>query len=361
MNHYFLPKSGWEFLDVSKVYGLGIIIHTLSGEAIVSDMGGYYLIETNYEIDLSRIDRIGKFLGEDQNLNWTLQTLTGTDKKTGQTRRMLKKEQIIKFLTNPTKINSFLEGYTTIKNPSEVGSGKETLYQTLDLAGTKGIRTHILKGSYSSWEKNIKIKDDNFMLSLLGHLNANIRKKLREKNKDKLLIFTMPTPSGTKIKNLLEIHTNLNKIIKGFHKAGWFPSLTQIAINLVLEELMVEKGGKFAPKFGSLMYGVMTKTGNQWKPLTGGIFPLDFLHLIADSDDALNTLNKWKNIFGWTSFKRGYEELPTSLAEFIANPDLSNYERYINLHLRNEIDKDKLKFGSYKKENLVEVMKNVRI
>ena len=49
MNRYFLPKTGWEFFDVSRAYGVVIIVHALSGDAIVSDMGGFYLIESKRE------------------------------------------------------------------------------------------------------------------------------------------------------------------------------------------------------------------------------------------------------------------------------------------------------------------------
>jgi len=155
---------------------------------------------------------------------------------------------------------------------------------------------------------------------------------------------------------LNEIRKKINDSVKTLHKAGWFTSLSQIAVNLVLEELEIEKGSKFSPKFGSLIYGVMTKTGNQWKPLAGGIFPLDFLYQIADSEFARDLLNKWRDLFNRTSFREGYENLASSLAEFIANPSLVNYERYIRLHLRNELSKDRIKFGVYEEKILKEVM-----
>jgi hypothetical protein len=171
----------------------------------------------------------------------------------------------------------------------------------------------------------------------------------------------MPTPLRTRISHFLEIYKRLNEAIRRFHRAGWFPTIAQIAVNLVLEEIRAGSGGKFAPKFGSLMYGIMSRTGNQWKPLTGGIFPLDFLHQIAESGDVRDVLSKWRSIFEWTAFRKGYEDTPTVLAEFIANPSLINYERYIRLHLRNELDENRMKFGSYEKKILGEVMNYVRV
>ena len=200
---------------------------------------------------------------------------------------------------------------------------------------------------------------NDFVVSVLGHVNVTIRKF-----SNMGMIFTIPSPAKTRILHVVsEIKKRIDESVKGLHRAGWFPSLAQIATNLVLEELRVEEGGKFAPKFGSLIYGVMMKTGNQWKPLTGGIFPLDFLHQIAKSSKAKDVLHKWKYIFERTApqHMKGYEDLPVTLAEFIANPSLSNYERYIKLHLRNELDKDRVKFGGYEKKVLEEVIKNVGI
>lgn len=234
---------------------------------------------------------------------------------------------------------------------------KETLYQPMELAATKGIRDEILLKKQYSEGSSVKVSIDDFSMSVLGHVNATIRKF-----SNMGMVFAVPSPTKTRILHLVdEIKKRIDDSVKGLHRAGWFPSLAQIAINLVLEELRVEEGSKFAPKFGSLIYGVMTRTGNQWKPLTGGIFPLDFLHQIAESNEARDVLNKWRDVFEWTAFRKGYEDLPVALSEFIASPSLSNYERYIRLHLRNELDKDRIKFGSYEKKILEEVVNFVGV
>jgi len=93
MNRYFLPKTGWEFFDVTRAYGVGIIVHALSGDAVVSDMGGFYLIESRRELDFERIDNIHRFLGNDQAWNWNIPNdwkwTKRKDKKEG--RRVLRK------------------------------------------------------------------------------------------------------------------------------------------------------------------------------------------------------------------------------------------------------------------------------
>ncbi|MEM2030711.1 MAG: hypothetical protein QXV35_05140 [Archaeoglobaceae archaeon] len=343
MNQYFLPKSGWDFFDVSRAYGLGIVVHTLSEEATVSDVGGFYLVESSKNVNFSRIDEINKWLPEDDNA-WNQTFLT-----IGEKLERRKKMRVKEYLNDVKNIKDLINVLYQPKPPSVVGKGKETLYQSMDLAATKGFREEIPK-TYSEGS-NIKISSEDFCLSVLGHLNAGIRKF-----SNKIAIFILPTPNKTKISHLNEIRKKINDSVKTLHKAGWFTSLSQIAVNLVLEELEIEKGSKFSPKFGSLIYGVMTKTGNQWKPLAGGIFPLDFLYQIADSEFARDLLNKWRDLFNRTSFREGYENLASSLAEFIANPSLVNYERYIRLHLRNELSKDRIKFGVYEEKILKEVM-----
>lgn len=359
MSQYFLTKTGWQFFDVSRAYGLGIILDTLADDAVVSDRGAFYYIRAKNNPDFNKIDTITTFLGNDQNWNWCLQTLTGKDKKSGKGKREIKREEVIMFLTDKDNVMGLLEKFSKIRSPSTIGRGSETLYQSMELAATKGVRESILK-SYSEGS-NVPIHKDDFCLSILGHLNFNVRKKLRENNRDKLLISVIPTPLNTKIGDVLEIYKMINEAVKGVHRAGWFPSVAHIAVNLVFEEIEVKKGGKFSPQFGSLIYGIMTKTGNQWKPFTGGIFPLDFLHQIAKSNEAKTILNTWKKIFDWTAFRKGYEDIATALAEFIGNPTLTTYERYVKLYLRNELSKDRIKFGSYEKEILGEVISNVGI
>jgi len=360
MNQYFLPKTGWEFFDVSRAYGLGILVDVLSGDVEINDMGGYYLIKTSSEPVFHRIDDIFAYFGSDDDWKMTLITIQRSTKADLKRGVIKIRNQVTKLFKDLDKIEEILKKFkkTEIKPPPVIGRGSQTLYQTLDLAATKGIRDEILLKKRYSEGSNINVSIEDFSLSIIGHINYTIRRF-----SDVGMIVVTPTPQATKVEDSMEMFTNLKNAIKGVHRAGWFPSLAQIATNLVLEELRVEEGGKFAPKFGSLIYGVMMKTGNQWKPLTGGIFPLDFLHQIAKSSKAKDVLHKWKYIFERTApqHMKGYEDLPVTLAEFIANPSLSNYERYIKLHLRNELDKDRVKFGGYEKKVLEEVIKNVGI
>ena len=80
MNQYFLPKTGWEFFDVSRAYGLGILIDVLSGNVEISDMGGYYLIKTSGELVFHKIDDIFTYFGSDDDWKITLITIQRSTK-----------------------------------------------------------------------------------------------------------------------------------------------------------------------------------------------------------------------------------------------------------------------------------------
>jgi len=350
MNHYFLSKTGWDFFDLSKAYGLGIIMHALSGDAVVSDMGGFYLIKTKKEPEIENTDNILRFLGNEEAFDRTLLTI-------GAALREKKKKEVQEFLKNSQNVQKIVDDAKELNCTMVMGNGKETLYQPMDLAATKGFRDNILLKRYSEGDP-VKISMDDFSLSLLGHLNASIRKKSNLGS-----VFVIPTPLETRILHLVdEINLKINKSVKSLHRAGWLPTVAQIAINLTLEEIRIQKGNKFSPKFGSLVFGVMTKrTRNQPKPLSTGIFSIDLLNDLAETNKGVYILNKWKEIFEMTAFRKGYEDLPASLTEYISNPNLLNYERYISLHLRNDINKDRWKFGSYENEGLMEVMKHVEI
>ena len=349
MNQYFLPKSGWEFFDVSRAYGLGIIVHALSGEAVVSDAGGFYLIETKRNIDFNRFEHIYQYFGNEQDWNWTFLTI-------GAKQRNKIKEKVVIFMKESQNVENMLNNFEVLKSSMCFDSGKETLYQSMELAATKGIRDEVLLKKQYSEGAPIKIPVADFTLSVIGHINVTVRKFSKANS-----IFAVAAPLNTKISHLREIKSRIDTAIRNLHRAGWFSSLAHLSINLVLEEMRVKEGGKFTPTFGSLLYGVMIKTGTQWKPFTGGIFPLDFLHQIAESEEAVEILNRWRDIFERTAFKKGYEDISIALAEFIANPNLSNYERYIKLHLRNDLDKQRIKFGSYEEKTLEEVIKHVGV
>lgn len=337
MNRFLVPKSGWQFLDLAKAYGIGILVYALSGDGEISDVGACYEIKTQKDLDFSNMPRIHKYLEDNlEDWNYVLTTLSKA--------KVEKLKQAIKeFFADENNVENILNGH--------FGGKLVTLPQSLELGASKGIRK-VIPSSYS--EEQIKIPQDEFYLGVLGAINTSLWKYSNE-----YWVVVNPLPSKTKIKHIYEIKLRLKDSIKGFHKAGYFATIAYIATKMVKEEKALANGGKFSPKIDGILYGVMIKTGNQPKPFTSGLFPFDFIHATVTYNE--DVLDMWLKIFELTAFKKGYEDIAIALSKFISEPTLDNYYTYIRLHLRNELRRESLKFGVYDLESLLEVLKNVEV
>ena len=339
MNRYLVPKTGWQFLDLAKAYGLGIVVHKLSREAIIADMGSYYEIRSKNKLEFSELPRVREYLGEDiEEWGNVLGTLGKAKIKT------LRKE-MIEFFTNEDNIKQVLN--------LEFNGKPVTLPQSLELGASKGIRKAV-PSSYL--EDQVKIPAEELYLAVLGAINISIWKGSKDYS-----VVVYPIPSDTRIDDIRAIKDKLKESVKGFHRAGYFSTVARIAVRLVKEEKELMSGGSFLPKIGGILYGVMMKTGNQPKPFTSGLFPLDFLHSLIEMPEGEEAIDKWIDILDRTSYIKGHEDIAMTLSKFIAEPTLENYYSYIRLHLRNELRSDSIKFGSYDADSLLEVLKNVEV
>lgn len=340
MNRYLVPKTGWQFLDLAKAYGLGIVIHTLSKkEAILADKGSYYEVRSKNEPDFSELPEITRYLGEDiEEWRNVLATLS-------RARIRTLREDMMGFFTDEDNIKRVLQ--------LELSGKSVTLPQSLELGASKGIRRAVLS-SYT--ESQVKIPAEEFYLAVLGAINVSVWKDSRDYS-----VAVYPLPRDTMISDILEIKSKLKGSVKVFHRAGYFSTVARIAVRLVKEEKELTRGSSFLPKIGGLLYGVMLRTGNQPKPFTSGLFPLDFLHSLAETLEGEETIAKWIEILDKTSYIKGYEDIAMALSKFIAEPTLEKYNSYIQLHLRNELRSNSIKFGSYDADSLLEVLKNVEV
>ncbi|NJE06356.1 hypothetical protein E3E36_09405 [Thermococcus sp. M36] len=339
MNRYLVPKTGWQFLDLAKAYGLGIVVHTLSKEAIIADTGSYYEIRSKNEPDFSELPKIRGYLGEDID-EWgnVLATLSKARIKT-------LRRDMVEFFTNEDNIKQVLR--------LKLNGKSVTLPQSLELGASKGIRKAVLS-SYS--ESQVKIPAEEFYLAVLGAINISVWKGSKD-----YLVAVYPLPLDTRVEDVYTIKHRLKESVKGFHRAGYFSTVARIAVRLVKEEKELMRGGSFLPKIGGILYGVMMRTGNQPKPFTSGLFPLDFLHSLVETLEGEEAIDKWIEILDRTSYIKGYEDIAMALSTFIAEPTLENYYSYIRLHLRNELRSNSIKFGSYDADSLLEVLKNVEV
>ena len=349
MNRYLVPKTGWQFLDLAKAYGLGIVVHTLSREATITDIGSYYEIRSDNELDFSELPRIREYLGKDiEEWNSVLATL-------GSKARESLRKDMKEFFMDRERIEQIL-GHKLDEKTVLIDNfkGKRvTLLQSLELGASKGIRKAVLS-SYS--ESQVKIPAEEFYLAVLGAINISVWKGSKD-----YLVAVYPLPLETKVRDVYDIKHKLKESVKGFHRAGYFPTVARIAVRLVKEEKELMRGGSFLPKIGGILYGVMMRTGNQPKPFTSGIFPLDFLHVLIEKFEGEEAIDKWIEILDTTSYLKGYEDIAMALSKFIVEPTLENYYSYIRLHLRNELRPNSIKFGSYDADSLLEVLRNVEV
>jgi hypothetical protein len=350
MQNFYVVKTGWEMFDLSRAYGLGLLLYGLSDKEVFLSDKSYWYELTSSEIQKINPGKLSEFLRDDLSWNELGREIRG------------KKESIIDFFGDETNINNLISSYSQF-DVSDIPTSKgETLYGTMEGRAIKGIRKEIrLKSAYSEGD-NINVSKDDWSLSVLGHLNVTVW-KYKIPGFDELLA-AMPVPSltGTKVYNLYRsIRVNINNAVKRIHHAGILATLAYIGIEVV-KLTQQESPLVYTPQFSSIQYNNLTSTGRgitkRWKPTTGGFFPLEFLNMVGQSLEAQRILNQWTEIFRKTNLRAGYEDLAIYLSEFITYPSLDTLERYLKTHLRFFLTKD-IKVSLYEEKTFGEVMQYV--
>jgi hypothetical protein len=350
---YYIVKSDMQMYDLSKAYGLGLILQKLSNSVVkVKDLGYYYSIDVQARYHLKNIKNLSELLLEETNEKWNYLFLTLKGRE-----RVNKIKELKKLIINKEIISIILDKFKSIKQPEFFDSKKEdneTLYQSLDLGATKGFRERI-RGIVYHEGSQLYIPKEDFLLSVIGHLNFTIWRW--GKTGQLIIILFNPSSEGIRIGGLsdaMEIRKRIDESLKS-HKAGKFPTLSYAAV-LLAKEISSQK--KFLSKFSNLIFGVMASSGQQRKPYGGGIYPLDFLYKIINSTKkAAEIFDQWINIFKLTN-RSGYEDLALYLSEFITCPSKDAFERYLKTYLRIFLSKD-VKPKLYEYDIIEEVMKNV--
>jgi hypothetical protein len=352
---YYVVKSGMQIYDLSRAYGLGLILEKLCGSPLkVKDLNYCYGIEVTSNYDLKKVKRLAGLLNKEDDKKWDyiFLTLKGRGK-------LEKIKNCKKLIVNKKLISSILDKFATIKQPEFSESKKEkyeTLYQSLDLSATKGFREKIRGRMYHEGSQ-LYVPIEDFILSIIGHYNFTIWNW----NKDGKLILILFNPSveGVQIgisPDAREITKRIGESLKTY-SIGILPTLAYTAVSLA-KEISMQK--EKPVKFSNLFFGVMVGSGQQRKPYGGGIYPLDFLYRFIDSTEKSGEIfEQWLNVFRSTSNPKmaGYEELALYLSEFITYPSQETFERYLRSHLRIFLSQAKPKL--YENEIMQEVLKNV--
>lgn len=353
---YYCIKTGMEMFDVCRAYGFGLILDTLKEEGeeaiIISDLGIYYLIKgpTINKPDVNRLYSLFDF-----DLLWkeTYLTLQRSRRSELKLTTKSKIEEVKEVVFS--RIKQILKIYskpTPIKIPDLKG---ETLYQSMDLAATKGYRVPVRnKVSYTEGS-SLKVPLEHWALASLGEAHFSVWKF------SEALIPIVPQPQNVKVMNWRNIRNRIAENGKNLSRVSISATLAHIA-TLLAKELRQGKinGDPFIDRFSSLIYGAMKGTAGQWKPASGGLFPLEFLYSLIDSNLEVSgdIFEIWDNVFQIGN-RKGCEDIALSLCEFITHPNLDNWEKYQRVHLRYLL-RENMPIRAYSEECIMEVVKNAR-
>lgn len=370
---YYIQKTGMEMFDVSRVYGLALILDTVAGKTderiILENFGTYYLIhgpEINETVDLEKDKAfLGLFEPSD---GWSRIFLTITMAPTIDIENEKRKTKVLSTIKEKTsqiqvilssRLSKIVGNYSDIRYVPEISAKKktgfDTIYQSIEVTAAKGFRRPVRDGYEEGGQVYAPLSD--LSIAYLG--GAHFIHWVRGDN----TVGILPAPLRVIYKN----HLELQKILKEKYPC-------RVSINTVLahyavsvaESMRKQKANQtsYADRYSSLIYNAMTKTGNQWKPTAGGLFPIDFLQSLVTDDVNVSEgiLGIWDALF--RNARDGREDLALSLADFISRPTTDSIERHLSIHLRyslsKELQKRKIFLPIYHNNQMTEVLKYVK-
>lgn len=395
---YYVMKTGMEMFDVCRAYGLATLLYRLSliefnEEVIIKDMGFYY------ETDGPKIDKTPDKLNDeerwislfDHNQPWwrnlyPRRIQTKKDKNTGE--RKLPEEIMIflKGYTNEDEIkeNEFRESFVRsviarkvlIENlldmlnkysdfysveftdMKDLKKGYWTLPQGIDVSASKGKREEVKMKTQYSEGTNISVPLDDLALAQIGFAFSRKVFGKFSSGKPSFTLTFMPNPKNIEIESHLGVISEL--VANRLCNVGEGTILSHYSVHLA----NIIRGKKLeneeVPEYSSLIFNGLKPTAQQPKPSRGGLFPLDLLYDLVESDLDISgeIFEMWDHFFRIGSVK-GREDISLSLSEFIAYPTADTLETYLKIHLRYLL-KDDVPIRAYPEECIKEVMRNVR-
>lgn len=365
--HYYVMKTGLPMFDTCRAYALALIIERLARQAnaiedvTIQDTGTLYLIDGPDVEELTA----GSTTGLLDDLLVPTDGWCGALLTTGRTPReeRLKpasRKRLENKIANVGKVvlecQTLLSTFakpTPVELRSRSGTGWQSIPASLDVAASKGIRRAKCSG-YSEGEQ-LFAPLDQWAVGLIGGAH-----------------FIRWTWAGGNYIGLLAMPQSMtmrdHHVVKTVADSGYLcgtstaTAAAHYAVQLVnaLRQHRADLSS-YADRYAALAVQAMTYSGNQWKPQTGTIFPLEYPMRLVESSlfISANVLDVWNHLFRWGSV-RGNEMLATTLAEFLGQPSLETFERYAHIHLRMSItDGNRRPFPPYQDEWMKEVLRYV--
>jgi hypothetical protein len=361
-------KTGLPMFDTCRAYGLALIVERLAQKSdtvedvTITDMGTAYLINGPPTGELFQVDEEVAFDGLfTVNDSWcsTLLTTGRTPKAerlkpASQVNLQKKVQDVQKVIFNFRVWLKLIEQPVTIELRTSSGKGFESLPGSLDVSASKGIRRAKLNG-YSEGEQ-LFVPEADWAISLFG--NAHFVRSSWAGG-DFASLLAMP-----QFITMSDQH-NLKSITEKQYLCSVSTSIVaaHYAIQLVAAiQQNRSNRSAYANRYSNLVVQTMTYSGNQWKPSTGTIFPLQYPMMLIESNLAVSDkiFDLWNHLFRWGGVK-GNEALALTLAEFLGQPSLKTFEEHAKVHLRMTLTKEqRRKFSPYQEEWIKEVLRYVQ-
>lgn len=353
MPSWFVNKTNMPMFDMERAYGLAILISKITGSSSVSirDPGPAYTIESDMQIsDIEENQKrdLETLFADPNKFNYSLATqLRDRETVVNEAKNVVVERaiEIVKMYAIP----SFTVKFSTKKAEDYV-----TLYQSIDVSASKSFRELKMGLTYDEGGQ-LYVDKYSFSIALVG--SAFFRHFRSTPN---FLISIGPNPAEVNVLN----HMEIQKDMKTEHLCA-VSNLTvlshyAVSLSLVLGER--QEKGELLNSYDCLVFNEMRRTGKQFKPSGSGRFPLEYCLNLSKSKDGMEMLGIMEDIFRRGFVKGNPQRLAFALAQFLSEPSLDNYSRYIDVHLRGYIEKDKNKRISnlYNKAALQEGMKYVK-
>jgi hypothetical protein len=338
--------------DMERAYGLSLLISKVTGSSSVAikDVGSAYTIEC--DVPISDIEENQKrdletLFADPNKFNYSLATqLSGREAVVNDAKEVATEEaaEILKLHATP----SFSVRLSTKKTKDNM-----TLYQSLDVTASKSFRELKMGLSYGEGGQ-LYVDKFSFSIALIGSAFFCHPKPTRD-----FLISIGPNPAQVNVPNHMAIQNDMK--IEHLCAVSDLTVLSHYAVSLSLVLGERQEKGELLNSYECLVFNEMRRTGKQFKPSGGGRFPLEYCLNLSKSKWGMEMLRIMEGMFRRGFVKGNPQRLAFALAQFLSEPSLDNYSRYIDVHLRGYIEKDKSKRISnlYGKASLQEGMKFV--
>jgi hypothetical protein len=352
-NTWYVNKTNMPMFDVERAYGLAEVLSRIVSRMIsIKDLGNTYVI--GYDGPPPKANENKKNLEslfvESTKFDDSLAT-QWRDRQgiIDATRNLVvnRIEDILNFYSNSASQARF----STKKGPDRM-----TLYQSLDVTASKSIRELKIGLTYSEGGQ-LYVDQLNFAVALVG--SAYFRYFRRTLDRD-FMLSIIPNPAEVNLLSHMDIQRDIGE--ERLCRLSGRTILSHYAVSLSFLLGKTRERGGYLNAYDYLIFNEMRQTGKQFKPSASGKFPLEYCLRLSQSDEGMEALNLMGGIFR-RGFVRGHpQRVAFALAHFISEPTLDNYLRYIDLHVRGYIEKDKNKRISslYNESALKECVKYVK-